>query len=313
MLAALPYRATDETPPVLSGITLVLGSPLEVAAGDGFRMSHQVLGLFFPLEEKIIVPAHSVAILGHIFAKTPRTPPTTADSLIPIIIAKRQLHVALQGDNKVQVDFGSTASVVINLIQGSPPEWLKLIPKGEPVLQSQLFAPQLEAAVKRIRAISKDGSGIVRMVFADGKLTVSAKGEEQEISATMDTLNTQGEPGRTALNHIYLLDFLSGKQGIVIVSQYDKTGPLVFQYQNSPRVLIMPMFVEWGDEKPATAEEPEPEAIEENVEEVEPESSLDEEPTQAEQETGEGTPQPEEPVAVAAEPAPKRHRRKAIH
>ena len=159
MLAALPYVATDESRPVLSGVTLVLGSPIEVAAGDGFRMSHQVLGLSFPLEVKIIVPAHAVRILGHVFAKTPRTPPSSADSLIPIIIAKRQLHMALTGENKVRVDFGRTASVVINLIDGTSPEWLKLIPKGEPILQSQVFAPQLEAAVKRVRAIAKDGKG----------------------------------------------------------------------------------------------------------------------------------------------------------
>ena len=271
MLAALPYVAADETRPVLSGVTLVLGSPVEVAAGDGFRMSHQVLALSFPLEVKIIVPAHAVNTLRHVFAKTPRTPPSSADSLIPIVIAKRQLHIALTGENKVRLDLGRTASVVINLVQGSPPEWLKLIPKGEPMLQSQVFAPQLEAAVKRVRAIAKDGKGIVRMVFADGNLTVSAIGEDQEISATMDTLNTQGEPGRTALNYTYLLDYLSGKQGIVIFSKYDDTSPVVFQYQNSPRVLIMPMFVEWGDEKPTAAEkaEPEPETIEENPE-VEP-------------------------------------------
>ncbi len=307
MLAALPYVATDESRPVLSGVTLVLGSPIEVAAGDGFRMSHQVLGLSFPLEVKIIVPAHAVRILGHVFAKTPRTPPSSADSLIPIIIAKRQLHMALAGENKVRLDFGRTASVVINLIAGTSPEWLKLIPKGEPILQSQVFAPQLEAAVKRVRAIAKDGSGIVRMVFADGNLTVSARGEDQEISATIDTLNTQGEPGRMALNHTYLLDFLSGKQGIVIVSQYDKMGPLVFQYQNSPRVLIMPMFVEWGDEKPTAAEkvEPEPETIEENPE-VEPEeeleSSLEEEATEAEEKP--------EPVAAAPTETPAKRKRK---
>ncbi|MBA7516786.1 hypothetical protein ES705_08834 [subsurface metagenome] len=257
MLAALPYVATDETRPVLSGITLVLGSPIEVAAGDGFRMSHQVLGLSFPLEVKIIVPAHAVSILGHVFAKTPRTPPSSANSLIPIVIAKRQLHIALAGENKVRLDLGRTASVVINLVQGSPPEWLKLIPKGEPMLQSQVFAPQLEASVKRVRAIAKDGKGIVRLVFADGNLTVSAKAEDQEISATMDTLNTQGEPGRTALNCTYLLDYLSGKQGFVIFSKYDDTSPVAFQYQNSPRVLIMPMFVEWGDEKPTAAEKAE--------------------------------------------------------
>ena len=306
MLAALPYVATDETRPVLSGVTLVLGSPIEVAAGDGFRMSHQALGLSFPLEVKIIVPAHAVRILGHVFSKTPRTPPSSADSLIPIITAKRQLRMALAGENKVRLDFGRTASVVINLIQGNPPEWLKLVPRGEPTLQSQVFAPQLEAAVKRVGSVAKDGKGIIRMVFADGNLTVSATGEDQEISATMDTLNTQGEPGRTALDHKYLLAFLSGKQGIVILSKYDNTSPLVFQYQNSPRVLIMPMFVEWGDEKPTAAEkvEPEPETIEENPE-VEPEEETEpslEEEAAAEEES--------EPVAVAPTETPAKRKRK---
>ncbi|MBA7575825.1 hypothetical protein ES708_17661 [subsurface metagenome] len=292
MLAALPYVATDETRPMLSGVTLVLGSPIEVAAGDGFRMSHQVLGLSFPLEVKIIVPAHAVRILGHVFAKAPRTPPSSADSLIPIITAKRQLHIALTGEDKVRLDFGRTASVVINLIQGTPPEWLKLIPKGEPILQSQVFAPQLEAAVKRVRTVAKDNKGIVRLVFADGNLTVSATGEDQEISATVDTLNTQGEPGRTALDYTYLLDYLSGKQGIVIFSKYDDTSPVVFQYQKSPRVLIMPMFVQWGDEKPTAAEkaEPEPETIEENPE-VEPEEET-------------------EPVAAAPTETPAKRKRK---
>jgi len=298
MLAALPYVATDESRPVLSGVTLVLGSPIEVAAGDGFRMSHQVLGLSFPLEVKIIVPAHAVRILGHVFAKTPRTPPSSADSLIPIIIAKRQLHMALTGENKVRLDFGRTASVVINLIAGTSPEWLKLIPKGEPILQSQVFAPQLEAAVKRVRAIAKDGSGIVRMVFADGKLAVSARGEDQEISATMDTLHTQGEPGRTALNQKYLLGYLSGKQGIVIFSKYTDTGPVVFEYQKSPRVLIMPMAVQWGDETPpAEKAEPQAEATDETSDaDPDEESNTDEsesslEENIAEQETGK-----EEPV-----------------
>ena len=81
MLAALPYTAEDDTRPVLSGITVVLGSPIEVAAGDGFRMCHKALGLSFPLEEKIIIPRQGVAILDHVFAKTPRTPPATPPSL----------------------------------------------------------------------------------------------------------------------------------------------------------------------------------------------------------------------------------------
>jgi DNA polymerase III sliding clamp (beta) subunit (PCNA family) len=295
MMAALPYAATDTTRPVLSGITLVLGTPIEIAAGDGFRMSHQVLGLSFPLEEKIIIPSHAVAILSHVFGKTPRTPPSTAESMIKVVTAKRQLRMSIIGDNKLRLDFGTSASVIINLIMGKPPEWLALIPKGEPTLQSQIFAPQLEAAVKRVRDIARDGSGIVRMKFADGRLKVSAKGGDQEISSTIDTLYTHGEPGRTALNQKYLLDYLNGKQGIVTFSKYTDAGPVVFEYQKSPRVLIMPMQVQWGDEKSvdkspetagssaeATDETSETESIDESITGEETEASTQEDTTEPE-------------------------------
>jgi DNA polymerase III sliding clamp (beta) subunit (PCNA family) len=262
LAAALPYVATDDKRPVLSGVTVILGNPVEVAAGDGFRMSHQILGLSFPLEEKIIIPAHSVAILEHVFAKTPRPP------AIPVVAAKRQLLISLVGENRLIVDFGK-ATVVVNLTTGSPPEWLSLIPKGEPILESQIFAPQLEATVKGVRAVAKDGKDIVRMVFTDGKLTVSAKSEDMETEATMDTIYTKGQ-GRTAINYKYLLEYLSGKQGIVTICQYDKAGPLSFQYQNLPRVIIMPMLVQWGDEEPtARPEAPEEEAAAAEVEATE--------------------------------------------
>jgi DNA polymerase III sliding clamp (beta) subunit (PCNA family) len=72
MTAAVPYAATESNRQVLNGITIVLGKPIEVAAGDGYRMSHQTLGLLsFPLEEKAILPRESILILGHVFAKTP--------------------------------------------------------------------------------------------------------------------------------------------------------------------------------------------------------------------------------------------------
>jgi DNA polymerase III sliding clamp (beta) subunit (PCNA family) len=282
MLAAVPYTAEDDTRPVLSGITVVLGSPIEIAAGDGFRMCHKALGLSFPLEEKIIIPRQGAAILDHVFAKTPRTPPATAQSLIKVVTAKRQLRMSLIGDNKLRVDFGTSASVIINLIAGKPPEWLALIPKGEPMLQSQIFAPQLEAAVKRVRVIAKEGTDAVRLEFADGKLKVSAKGGDQEISSTIDTIHTQGESTRIALNQKYILGYLSGKQGIITFSKYTESGPAVFEDQQSPRMIVMPMVVAWGDEPPAAKEEPQSEAVAEvsDIEAAaESESSIEEEET----------------------------------
>ena len=224
------------------------------------------------------------------------------------------------GENKLRLDFGTDASVVVNLISGKPPEWLALIPKGDPVLQSQLFAPQLEAAVKRVRDIAKDGSGIVRMEFADGKLKVSAKGGDQEISSTIDTILTHGEPGRTALDQKYLLGFVSGKQGLVTFSKYTDGGPVVFEYQKSPRVLIMPMAAQWGDEKPPTVRETQADIVEsvEETQEPDDDSNTDEsespvgeetsevEPAEAEQDTVQPEPDSKEPATVAEQPAAKK-------
>jgi hypothetical protein len=125
------------------------------------------------------------------------------------------------------------------------------------------------------------------MEFADGKLKVSAKGGDQEISATIDTIYTHGEPGRTAIDQKYLLGYLNGKQGIITLSKYTDTGPIVFEYQKSPRVLIMPMSVQWGDETPPTEkEEPQAETANEtsDAQLEQSESSVEEET--AEQEAG---------------------------
>jgi DNA polymerase III sliding clamp (beta) subunit (PCNA family) len=276
MLAALPYTAEDDARPTLNGLTVVLGSPIEIAAGDGFRMCHKALGLSFPLEEKIIIPRQGVVILEHVFTKTPRTPPPTSQSLIKVVTAKRQLRVSIIGDNKLRLDFGTSASVVINLIPGKPPEWLALIPTGEPMLQSQIFAPQLEAAVKRVRIIAKEGTDAVRLEFADGKLKVSAKGGDQEISSTIDTVHTEGEPAKIAINQKYVLGYLNGKQGIITFSKYTESGPAVFEDQQSPRMIVMPMQVAWGDETPPAAkEEPEAEAADEATNTDESESSAE--------------------------------------
>jgi len=91
----------------------------------------------------------------------------------------------------------------------------------------------LEAAAKRVRDIAKDGAGAIRMEFADGKLKVSAKASDQDISSTIDTLNTQGETTRTALNQKYLLGYLNGKQG----SSFSPNIPMLARLSSSTRNL----------------------------------------------------------------------------
>ena len=103
LLAAMKLALPDEASTVekasdpvrnLQGITLVLGN-LSDKRGDVFRMSHQVLGLSFPIEETIIVPSRAVAIMEHVFSKTPRTPPS--DTVMIDTVISRDNHTALIG------------------------------------------------------------------------------------------------------------------------------------------------------------------------------------------------------------------------
>ena len=142
-----------------------------------------------------------------------------------------------------------------------------------------------------MRIIAKEGTDAVRLEFADGKLKVSAKGGDQEISSTIDTIHTQGEATRIAINQKYVLGYLSGKQGIITFSKYTESGPAVFEDQQSPRMIVMPMVVAWGDEPAAAKEEPEAEA----ADEVSDTEAAEESESSGEEETAEPETE-EEPV-----------------
>jgi len=244
LVSVLPYVATDEKRPVLAGVTLVLGEPVEVAAGDGFRLAYQVMDLSFPQNITAILPASSVTALELLWEKTPRTPPHS-DSLVPVVTAKKLVMIGADGQRGLRFVFGDAATAVVKLIEGSPPEWLKLIPKDTPAYQTHLMARDLELAVRRAAKLAKAGSDIIRMVFTDDAVQVSARHGEEQVESSVKTWASQGTPSRVGLNVAYLLEYLKGKDGVVTISLNAGEAPALFQYQKQPRVLIMPMRVEW--------------------------------------------------------------------
>lgn len=240
LVSVLPYASTGDDRPVLSGITLILGDPIEVAAGDGFRMADKVLPLSFPKNIITILPSNSVAVLKHLWEKIPRTPPP-AEALVPILMAKQHAMVAHDGKLGLRFQFANNTAAIIHLVDGKPPDWLKLVPKGEPILQVHVLAEDLEVAVRRVMGVAQDEAGIVRIAFKDDTATVSAKSDGQKVESSFKTMDSSGTPNRIALNVSYLLRYLSGKQGIVTISWTGNTSPIAFRSQNNPRVLIMPM------------------------------------------------------------------------
>ena len=243
--SVLPYTSSDVARPVLQGITVVFSEGnIQVAAGDGFRLAYENIPLAYPEIRTIILPPHGAALFLHLWGKTPRTPPPS-DVLVPTVItAKKMIAVALT-EEVIRVDFGGTASLVSKLIQGSPPDWLKLIPTTEPVLRARMLAPDLERAVRRLSEVARSSSNIVRLEFEDKQLKVSAKGEGGEISAKLDLIDCEGEPNRVALSVPYLLNYLSDKTSIVTLSLTGGSAPVLLEHRASPRVIVMPMNVQW--------------------------------------------------------------------
>ena len=243
LVALQSYAATETSRPILSGVTLILGDPIRIAAGDGYRMADKELPLTFPMEFTTILPSSSVSVLSHLWKKVPRTPPSS-DALVPILTAKKMVTVAHDGEKGLRFQFSKNATAIVKLIAGDPPDWLKLIPTGEPILKVHAYAPDLELALNRVKSIAYVGSDRVRMDFKENEALISAKGEDLDVESSIETLNAEGVPNRFAINVSYLLNYLKDKDGIVSIAWAGGNSPITFQSANNPRVLIMPMKYE---------------------------------------------------------------------
>jgi len=240
LMSVVDYCSTDAARPILSGVSLNLGETIELAAGDGFRMAYQILPIAFPAEDQVIIPAHSVQVLGDLWNKIPPAVPL-ADSLINQVIAERQIELAM--GNGLMARFGRV-TLFSTLIQGEAPLFSKLIPQ-EPPLKVRVFAPEFERAVRRCAEVASDGKDIVRLSWTETVMTVSAKGVEQGSVEAKFPVQTEGGTGKTAINVKYLLGYLGGKEGLVSMCVKGAQDPVLFRHASSPLVVMMPMFVQW--------------------------------------------------------------------
>lgn len=263
MLSLVDYCATEAERPVLNGISLFLGDPLEIAAGDGYRMAYKTIPTAMPPGggiNTIIIPSRAVLQLGHIWEKGPR--PTPDDGDIGAFLASKG-HVELEASTTMlKAQFG-IVSLITRTIDGTPPNFKQLLPTELPN-NVQIYAPDFERALKRVEGTAKEGKGIVRLSWTDGHMAVSA---EDSGSATVESsipVQALNGDGKIAMHIRYLLEYIKGRSGVVLMGTKDVSSPAVFRQGNSPVVVMMPMFVQWpGDAMPQpaaenTAQQPDP-------------------------------------------------------
>jgi len=242
LLSVVDCCATDDARPVLTGVTLLLGDPVEVAGADGYKLAIQTLPIALAVEgiNQVIIPAATVRVLAHLWNKTPRIAPLSS-SLVSVITAKKPIELALTRV-RLRARFGAV-TLVAQLIDGSPPNFRQLVPKDTP-LTVRVFGPELERAVRRVQPVAKDNESIVRLAWSEDTLSVSAKSDGRETDTTVP-VTAAGGPGKTALSANNLLGYLHGKEGMVELGVTDDKSPVLLRYGSSPLVVIMPMFVQW--------------------------------------------------------------------
>jgi DNA polymerase-3 subunit beta len=274
LLSMLDYCATESSRPVLAGVSLFLGEPLEIAAGDGYRMAYKTLALSLPPAEGIktvVIPSRAVTILGHVWSKAPR-PPVTEGSIADLVATKGKIELETS-HTLLRVHFG-VVSLITRTVAGTPPSFKSLIP-ADPPCRVQFYAPDFEVLLRRLMGTAKDGNGAVRMAWAEGSMALSTEdrgASNIEVSMPAQALNGAG---RIAINMRYLQEYVKGKSGLVTMGITTVTGPALFRHGSSPLVVIMPMNVSWpGGE---TEKTPSREQIQESSGEGSRESSEDHE------------------------------------
>jgi DNA polymerase-3 subunit beta len=230
--------ATDDSRPVLTGVHFKIGDDkLTLAAADGFRLAVYHVGIAEAPPEaiEVIVPARALQELSR-------------------LLADRDEPVAFEINSARSTALFRLSDVELTaqLIQGTFPAYNQLIP-AEYQTRATLDAGEFLREVRTAAVFARDGSGIVRLQVTKsdgepGKLTISARAEEQgDHQGEMDS-EVEGEDAKIAFNSRYLQDVLQVLGGgRVALESTGPSNPGVLRPEGSESYVhvIMPMFVQW--------------------------------------------------------------------
>jgi len=225
--------ATEESRPVLTGVDAKFdGDSLTLAAADGFRLAVYKLPLTEAVSKaiEVIIPARTLAELSRLIAEQKEAVEITANP------SKGQALFRLKN-----------IELVSQLVQGTFPNYAQLIPQSY-TTRAVVNVGDFLRATKTASIFARDGSGIVRLMVAPGKLVVSARSEEIGDDIGEIDAQVEGTEAKIAFNGKYLTDVL-GVLGEAQVA-LETTSP------SSPGVIrpvgvdnyihvVMPMFVQW--------------------------------------------------------------------
>ena len=260
---AVQYAATETTRPVLNAVCFSMAEDKsEVVGADGFRLFIKELPIRLP-PATILIPADTVHILEDMWRKAPKDIHPDLDAgVIGVALSKRMMGFGFNSGRMILTWGGIT--ILSQLTQGTFPAYQQLIPN--PPNRIKLFGPDLYQALRQVSKVALEGSGIVRLVWAEKQMQVSSKGENTSASTSFPIL--EGTEGRIALNLSYLLQYFKDKAGIVEMATSTPSSPVLLPKDKST-VVLMPMFVQWEGDPPKSEAVTQAESIVAEVEATE--------------------------------------------
>ena len=235
-----PYAATETDRPVLHGVYLNTEDGLELAAADGFRLAWEPVAgrLNIP---PTVVPLKAVEVLEDLWKKAAAPDLSGVHDVSDLATATRLMRFD-RGENHLRIGFG-LVTMFATIVQGTFPNYRNLIPTelGSPVT---VFGPDMQRAVAQVGDVASKGSGIVRLVWGDGKLMVSSKQDESEVSVSVPAQFDY--QGKVALDVKYLTQYFKARAGFVTITPSGgKSGAVTFTYNGRAHMILMPMAVQW--------------------------------------------------------------------
>ncbi len=260
-----PCVATEQTRPVLNCVLLESGDDvIKLVTADGFRLGIATIHAKGIPQDKVII--HPIELY------------TFLKSIKPTGKGKSKAYpgVYLNWDtDEVTFQTSNNSFETTNLPKMVFPDYTQLIPKDG--THVQFIACDMLTATKALSYIAKDGSGIIRLQFqaSENKVVLSTRSEDlgdttAECDAKVDA------DCKIAVNTKYLIDLLSQcRDNIVDMRLTDPSSPMVFNIGEDRQQVLMPMFVQWEENKSTIKEpanldndesaEPKPEEITETI------------------------------------------------
>jgi len=231
--------ATDDSRPVLTGVKVELaGDGFTLAAADGFRLAVESgkLGASVSEEVGVIVPAKTLAEVERLLGDRSSSVELTLDA------SGRSAKFRLE-----------TSEVVTSLVQGTFPDYEKLIPTSHGT-KATIDLSSMVQATRAASIFARDGSGIIRVIVnpgSDGEAgSVKIISRAEEVGSNENELDAsvEGEESKVAFNSKFLMDVLNVMSGDdVDIETTTPSSPGVFRSAKHEGYthVVMPMFVQW--------------------------------------------------------------------